>query len=243
MGDSNHDGVSDIDSLKKGLSPRTGKRLFKDVPEGQYYTDSTAFLYQRGTIQGYKDGSFQPSKLVTRAEFVKMVMATFEENSGSFLGFNLGGDTSTYQPFDDVHDNWYVSYINDAYRAGIVKGSVIPGTNKLQFKPNDYITRAEAVVILSKAASVLKSTSATVSDCKKTPFNDVKPGDWFCSAVGSAYSNGITKGKGKNSFKPDDNLSRGEAAVLIKRTLDKESEFLSSGTKSVKDLSAPYIFP
>jgi hypothetical protein len=238
VGDGNHDGISDIDSLKKGLDPETGKKLFNDVPEGQYYTDSTAFLYQRGTVKGYGDGSFQPGKLVTRAEFIKMVMTTFEENNGSFLGFNLGGESSLIQPFDDVRGDWYASYVNDAYKAGFVKGDLVPGTYKRIFRPNDFITRAEALVILSKAASVLKSSSST-SDCEDANFNDVKKSDWFCSAVGSAYSNGVTKGKTKNSFSPYDNLSRAEAAVLIKRTLDKEFEFMSSGTKSVKDLSAP----
>lgn len=242
--DSNGDGMNDVDSLKKGLNPDSGEKLFKDVNEGKYYTGDTAFLYQKGAISGYKDGTFQPGKSVSRAEFTAMVIKAFESDPSNFLGVdvNLSGPFSTIEssPFTDVPKNaWYSKSVGKAYSAGFVSGNLDKNTGRYLFRPGDNITRAEALAILNKASTTLGKTRATNVSCSKTPFTDVSSKDWFCAAVANGYANGVTKGKGPKSFKPFDSLTRGEAAVMISRTLQKDVELLSKGTKSAGDLAAP----
>ncbi|MBI5413199.1 S-layer homology domain-containing protein [Candidatus Peregrinibacteria bacterium] len=242
--DSNNDGINDVDSLNKGLNPKNGKRLFKDVNEGNFYTGDAAFLYQRGAISGYKDGTFQPGRYVNRAEFITMVMKAFDSNPTDFLGVDLSVksplSTIESQPFADVPQNaWYYTPVSKAYSAGFVSGNRDKNTGGYLFRPGDNITRAEALAILNKTSTTLGKTRDTNVSCSKTPFTDVSTKDWFCAAVANGYANGITKGKGPKSFKPFDSLTRAEAAVMISRTLQKDVELLSKGTKSAGDLAAP----
>lgn len=237
--DSDNDGVNDIEALKKGLNPAGGGRLFKDVGEDTYYTDETAFLYQRGAIKGYGDGTFQPGKLVNRAEFTTMVVKAFEQSASDIIGVDLtlgGGD---FVPFADVsHDEWYYAPIAKAYGAGLISGSENPETGEMLFRPGDNITRAEAIAILNKASYALKKTRPKAS-CANSAFKDVPEDAWFCEAVANAYSNGVTKGKTEGAFKPFDKLTRAEAAVMIKRTLEIDVQEQAKGTESVKELTAP----
>lgn len=234
--DSDGDGVSDIEALEKGLNPKGGGALFNDVGEDAYYTDETAFLYQQGAISGYSDGSFRPGNLVNRAEFTAMVIKAFEQDTSSYLGVNveLGAKKS---PFADVPpDEWFYAPVAKAYGARFISGNMDSEGN-LIFRPGDNITRAEALAILNKASKALNK-SRPKAKCSKSPFTDVSEDDWFCDAVANGYKNGITKGKSAKEFRPFDNLTRAEAAVMIRRTLEKDIEEMAKGTESFMDVSA-----
>lgn len=241
-GDANKDGVSDLESLKSGLNPNDGKKLFKDVGEKEFYTSDVAMLYQRGAIQGYDDKTFKPGNLVNRAEFTTMVVKAFEEGTANFLGMNISLPQAK-PVFNDVSaDAWYYPYVAKAYGAGFISGSFDLKTGKSMFRPGDSITRAEAMAILNKASKALSKTQTKgVSECakNKSAFSDVSSKDWFCGAVSNGAANGITKGKTPGSFKPFDNLNRAEAAVMIQRTLEKDFALLQNGTGSVGDMFKP----
>ena len=76
------------------------------------------------------------------------------------------------------------------------------------FKPDQPITRAEFAVILSH---VLKDETAP------SPFKDTA-GHWAKDAIDKAYAQGIIKGYGDNSFRPDALVSRAEAVAMANRT-------------------------
>ncbi len=46
---------------------------FSDLSEEHWAYENVMTLVNEGTVNGYEDGTFQPSKTVTRAEFVKMI--------------------------------------------------------------------------------------------------------------------------------------------------------------------------
>lgn len=52
-------------------------------------------------------------------------------------------------------------------------------------------------------------------------FPDVKPGSYYDLAIGEMYDLGIITGFGDGTFRPDDTLSRGQAAVMMKRLRDE----------------------
>ncbi|MEK7523406.1 MAG: S-layer homology domain-containing protein [Patescibacteria group bacterium] len=236
VGDSDKDGVSDLVELQKGSNPKGKGQLFKDVDEGSYYTDEASLLYQRGAIKGYDDGTFRPGNLVNRAEFTTMVVKAFEKNTSSYLGVDIEFGAKTV-PFVDVQEGaWYYSPVAKAYAAGFVSGSVDKNTGEVIFRPGDQITRAEALTILNKASKALSQTRKEAS-CADVPFDDVSEKDWFCAAVANGYNNGITKGKTSNTFNPNDKLTRGEAAVMILRSIEKDVDLEAEGTTSLGDFS------
>ena len=92
-----------------------------------------ATLSRMGILSGYEDGSFRPNATVTRAEFAAMAVRFFDvEYDGPDL-------------FSDTTGHWASDLINKAASAGIILGFK-DGT----FRPDQDITRAEAIAIFNR---------------------------------------------------------------------------------------------
>ncbi|WP_077074835.1 S-layer homology domain-containing protein [Aedoeadaptatus urinae] len=152
----------------------------------------TSTTLTKGYIAGYPDHTFRPAKSMTRAEAAAILARLCK----------LTGMDSTKPDFKDA-DGWYNAAINDVVKAGYMKG--YPDGS---FKPDQPITRAEFAAILSH---VLKDTTAP------NPFKDTA-GHWAKDAIDKAYAQGIIKGYGDNSFRPDALVSRAEAVAMANRT-------------------------
>jgi len=65
------------------------------------------------------------------------------------------------------------------------------------------------------------------------PFTDVKPTDWFYTAVDHLYSWGVVQDSGNHKFRPDHNITRAETAVAIDRYNDyAKTQFALKGETS-----------
>lgn len=146
----------------------------------------------KGYIAGYPDHTFRPAKSMTRAEAAAILARLCK----------LTGADNAKPDFKDA-DGWYNAAINDVVKAGYMKG--YPDGS---FKPDQPITRAEFAAILSH---VLKDETAP------NPFKDTA-GHWAKDAIDKAYAQGIIKGYGDNSFRPDALVSRAEAVAMANRT-------------------------
>ena len=104
---------------------------FTDTPSS-WYNKAINAAVQRGIMKGYPDKSFRPNAPITRAEFTQMISTIDNKPYG-------------VAPFADVVGHWAERPIGSEYQAGRIKGYP-DGT----FRPNAFITRAEAVVILNK---------------------------------------------------------------------------------------------
>lgn len=90
--------------------------------------------WDRKIVKGYSHNQFKPNKAVTRAEAVKIILATY-----GYGPLNVGQSF-----FNDVN-GWSVGWIEKAHEIGLVQG--IGNGN---FDPDRPITRAEAAKIISK---------------------------------------------------------------------------------------------
>ena len=106
---------------------------YTDVPADAWYNNAVSTLTNAGIIDGYEDGTFKPNGNITRAEFATIAVRFFE---ATYEGENL---------FPDIAGHWAQDYINEAANAGIVDGYE-DGT----FRPQQYITRAEAVTMVNR---------------------------------------------------------------------------------------------
>ncbi|MEN9222970.1 MAG: S-layer homology domain-containing protein, partial [Thermostichus sp. BF3_bins_97] len=96
-----------------------------------------AGLNERQVIGGFPDGTFRPNESVTRAQFAVIVTKAF------------GLDTNVpSRQFADPIPSWAAPSIGAAAAAGFVSGFP-DGT----FRPNDVLTRAQAITVLTKAAT------------------------------------------------------------------------------------------
>lgn len=60
---------------------------FSDISNNYWAKDTIQWGYEAGLVNGYKDGQFKPNKTVSEAEFLAMLIRTFEpEVTGSKTG-------------------------------------------------------------------------------------------------------------------------------------------------------------
>ncbi|QIB68139.1 hypothetical protein Ami103574_01910 [Aminipila butyrica] len=112
--------------------------------------------------------------------------------------------TSYGATFSDIRGHWAESYINQAVSAGFVKGYP-DGT----FQPDSSVTRAEFTSMVNKALG--NSGTTTVS------FSDVPYSEWFYSDVAKGVSATFVGGYDDKTFRPNNAVTREEAAAMIAR--------------------------
>ncbi|MFC1751209.1 S-layer homology domain-containing protein [Pseudomonadota bacterium] len=180
------------------------QNMYCDVSSSDWFYTYVTQLSTMGIVKGYEDGCYRPGNDVTRAEFTKMLLMAHERSAGSFDSSPEIGK----EYFSDVDPSaWFEFYVEKAAANDLVNG-YLDNT----FKPNNTITRAEAVKIMINASSIIQNNGASASD---TPFNDVQMGDWWYEAVKGAYSSDIVSGATDITFEPHRNLNRAEAAKII----------------------------
>ncbi len=150
-----------------------------------------------GVMRGDQNGSMEPDRNITRAEFVSMVNRAF--------GYKKLGK----QPFKDVAGGeWYANEINIAYNQGYFKGS-----SKSTASPNDSLTREEAAVLVGR------NLMLTPDESENMIFKDGRAlSSWSRGIVTAAAKKGILKGQEDGTFRPQAPITRGEVASMLERT-------------------------
>ncbi len=180
-----------------------GNASFSDLPTEHWGYNAVSSLYASGIISGYENGTFQPSKGITRAEFAKLMVAAF----------NFTGNPA--KRFSDVADDqWFSKYVNVAADNDIING--YDG----KFNPNDNIKRQDAILIAYRAAQAVGvSYSGTYN------FDDLLSADTYSwPAIISLSANKIITGDNNNFVNPQNEITRVEAAQVIFRLLTDINE-------------------
>ena len=108
---------------------------FTDVAAEKWCNNAISTLFSIGIIDGYSAGTFRPDGPITRAAFTKMAVNFFDYHVKDYDG-----------RFTDVEgDAWYAGYIQAAAELKLIEG-FDDGT----FRPDDYITRAQACAIINR---------------------------------------------------------------------------------------------
>ena len=89
------------------------------------------------------------------------------------------------------------------------QGEIVLGSNG-KYKPNDHLTRAEAVSMVGRAIGL----SGTKTE---TSFSDVGKSSFASGYIQSAVKAGIVSGYSNGTFQPDAKVTRGEMALIICR--------------------------
>ena len=168
---------------------------FTDVNPGDWFYDNVMDAAQNGYVSGMGDGTFQPKKATTRAEFASMIAKAM-----GYTDSDATGETR----FTDVDaDQWYAGAITYCYDNGIILGY-----EDNTFKPTQTITRQEAASILKNAFNLNGSSSDKFPD-------DAKIANWAKANVYAVKHSGLMKGDADGNFRPTDTMTRAEAASIM----------------------------
>ncbi len=163
--------------------------------ESNYYLDR---LVSWDIMRGDQYGNLEPNRSITRAEFVTMLNRTF--------GYTKTGA----QPFRDVVTrDWYYDDISAAYTAGYFQG-----TSKSTASPNATLTREEAATMLCRNLMLQPVSGENLS------FTDSRlASSWSRGYIKAAADEGILRGDPDGKFRPLDNITRGEVAIMLVRVI------------------------
>lgn len=151
-----------------------------------------------GVMKGDANGELHGERAITRAEFVAMLNRAFAYQE---MGAN---------PFTDVPDNaWYADDIRIAYKAGYFQGS-----SATTASPNALVTREQAVALVGRSLR-LKNTPGSPQD-----YQDGKRiSTWSRGIVRQATDMGIINGYADGTFRPQEPITRGQAASVLSRAI------------------------
>ncbi len=182
------------------FSPVTNSTVtmaFDDLDTVTWAYEAISALADAEIIAGRSETKFAPRDNVKREEFVKMIVCAMDAGQSAYSGI-----------FHDVEEGaWYAGYVLKAYEMGIV-GGIGDGL----FGTGRNITRQDMAVMIYKAltakgvgleaGALAFSDSAAVSDYAK-------------DAVAALANAEIINGQGDNTFNPNGEATRAEAASII----------------------------
>ena len=113
-------------------------------------------------------------------------------------------------PFTDIYNNPAKDGIEYLWSNGILSGY-----SDNTFKPNNPITRAEAVKVILKAKNIKPSKYKNI-------FIDVRSKDWFADYLQTAMDNKLIQGYPDRSFHPDKYITMAQWAVILDALIKDE---------------------
>lgn len=186
-------------------------KSFADL-RGHWAEQAVKGLAAKHIVTGVDDRHYVPNRSITRAEFVTLIVRAVTVQQGA-EGKETISEATKASPFKDVSsDRYYAQSVAQAAELGIVTGY------NGAFRPNDSITREEAVVALVRAAEVMEA-AASAQGGQVTSFTDASQiSTWATQAVDRAFTQGWIEGDGRK-FNPKNAVTRAEVAVMVERLL------------------------
>ena len=201
-----------VSSLAFAKSAQSNSKQFKDVKPGHWAYDAIMWMLERSIIDGVGGDRFDPNGIVTRAQFAKMMVNTL----------NLKKYSPETPSFLDVKKNsWEYPYVESAkpYLTGFRTSS---GD---YFKPSLAAVREDMAVALVNALGYQGESIDTSILNQFADKDQISPNLRKHVALSVKY--GLIVGKTENGrllFDPQGNLTRAQAAVLLKRAFEKNEE-------------------
>ena len=157
----------------------TAENTFTDVVDGQWCNKSVSTMAKLGIVKGRTAEIFDPNAPITRAEFA-VICARFDTKQ-----------TNGNNNFSDISGHWAEAEIKRAAALGWIAGYP-DGT----FRPNDYITRAQAMTMINRVLCRMPQDEEDLLG-SMVVWPDNKPTDWHYLAVQEATNSHDFKRKGE----------------------------------------------
>lgn len=177
----------------------TDDNHFDDM-RSHWAKDAVNTLYKKGIVSGVNNAGkwhYNPDNVMTRIEFSSLICKYLEININEFDDVKL-----QYKDKAELKE-WMIPYEKAMTELGIING--IDG----KFKPNEPLTRAQAVTIIGRTLP----EEEDVLEIEANDINDIP--DWAYSHFEKLITYDIIHGYEDNTLRPNKNVTRAEAAAII----------------------------
>lgn len=178
------------------IVPVSAAVSFPDV-KGHWAQSYIEKWTDKGVINGYPDGTFRPDQQITRAEVTKILA----------LAYEMDTDVEKTNFTDVSSEAWY--YI---YAQACAANKVVNGYPDGSFRPDNAITRSEAVKMVCLSAGLTEKDSGI----ETVGFVDVdKVPQWSVGYWNALYHAGVIDGYPDATLRPVQNITRAEFVKIL----------------------------
>lgn len=180
---------------------------FSDV-QGHWAQAAVNNMGSRMVVDGVGSSLFNPDQNITRAEFAAIIVR----------GLGLARDNQPSSFTDVAMSDWYNSAVITAAEFGLIQGFG-DGT----FRPNEQITREQAMVIIAKAMEITELNTTLPTDASQLDtFVDAPDASkWASVGIAKSVQAGVINGRSETKLAPKANMTRAEVAAIVERLLQK----------------------
>ena len=176
---------------------------FSDMQDHAWAAEAVSYLAQHGYINGRGNSLFEPEELITREEFVKLLMEMFPEPETESQG-------EVTIPYNDLTaEMWCTPYILRATQLGIVNG-LEDGIFGLGLP----VTRQDMATLAFRTLRYWYNQLPT-QEVTETFTDGEEVADYAQTAVGCMSALKVINGYPDGSFRPEDTAIRAEAAQMM----------------------------
>ncbi|EKE02174.1 MAG: S-layer protein [uncultured bacterium] len=177
---------------------------FSDIDYTHWAYQAVQALAENEVVVGYPDGTFQPDEPATRAEFATMVIKALRQEHAQ--------PCEIFYFSDLAETHWAYSTIQKACAFDLIKG--FPDET---FKPEDNVSKAEAIAIMISAIDTDNITVAQAKEALKIYTDANQIPDWAIIPAGKSEKLNMTAHNPMtfSQFEPDKKITRAEVAVNL----------------------------
>jgi hypothetical protein len=187
---------------------------FPDVPGDFWAYDEIMACVSAGIVQGYPDGTYQPTLPVTRDQMAVYISRALVSPSGDAAI----PDPEPPPTFPDVPTgNWALKYVEFAVEQGVVTGY-----EDGNYHPEYTVDRAQMAVYVARAM-VAPSGEAGLADYVPSDprnFPDAPDTFWSYKHIEYCVEHGVVNGYEDGMYHPEIVVTRDQMAVYIRRAFD-----------------------
>lgn len=185
---------------------------FKDVVSSSPSAEAIFQLKNQGILKGYPDNTFQPDKVASRVEALKMLLDSSPLEKGDVIpayeNYIKKEKIGATIVFNDVPtDSWYAPYILKASKLQIISGN-----------PDGSFTATKTVNFSEflKMLLLLERDGISEEDAKESPFPGIEAHQWFTPYFVRAKALKLLPlPDGAAEMNPSEELTRGKIAVIL----------------------------
>lgn len=172
---------------------------FTDVSDNHWAKAYIEELAEKGIVNGKADGIFDAEGAITRAEFLKMIVAVFD----------LEVENPTVDFTDVTEDDWYYNCVATAAALGVTVGM-----GDGSFGADALITRQDMAVMVARAAQAAEQTLGQSGSLEQ--FTDAEAvSEYAREALELLVGAGFISGDDTGALLPAENATRAQAAKIL----------------------------
>ncbi len=198
--------------LSLGTTAAAASHPFNDVKTT--YDEAVGHFYNAGVIKGKSNTEFGTYDSLKRGDAAVIL--------SKVLG--LSAENAPDAGFKDVNSR-IKGHVNALVQAGVIKGF-----SDTVFSPDTHLTRGQMAALLVRAFDLKQYA-------KTTPFTDLSAS--FKGDIEALYGAGITGGISAAKYGTNEIIKRGDFAVLLYRTLNRDAELEVKAVKDVNPIHVP----